>query len=348
MINADFTDLKLTYLITHHIGNKLRDESITLSTELSSIEHETELILLKYFLSSVKTDEFFCFTHSVQLDMNEVFVLSRNIFANKDHFIENSQGIGKLLYEQSMHPKIKEGELNIAYFSQVVLDDEVIDAIGIFKSETNVPYIKMQGGISRFKINHDYGFELKGIDKGCIIFNSGKDDGYKILIIDSASKAAEAQYWKDDFLKIKPISDDYHQTSQFLSIAKNFVTKQLSEEFKVSKADKIEILNRSVEYFKNNDKFEMDAFENEVFQDNDVKKSFRTFDETYRNENRMELSESFEISSKAVKKQSRAFKSVLKLDKNFDIYIHNNSGLMEQGVDENGRKFYKIYYQQEQ
>ena len=61
----------------------------------------------------------------------------------------------------------------------------------------------------------------------------------------------------------------------------------------------------------------------------------------------MELADSFEISAQAVKKQARVFKNVLKLDKNFHIYIHGNREMIEQGVDENGRKYYKIYYEEE-
>jgi hypothetical protein len=48
-----------------------------------------------------------------------------------------------------------------------------------------------------------------------------------------------------------------------------------------------------------------------------------------------------------VKKQARVFKSVLKLDKNFHIYIHGNRELIEQGVEKDGRKFYKIYFEKE-
>ena len=47
-----------------------------------------------------------------------------------------------------------------------------------------------------------------------------------------------------------------------------------------------------------------------------------------------------------VKKQARAFKSVIKLDKNFHIYIHGDRDLIEQGEDERG-KFYKVYYNKE-
>ena len=38
---------------------------------------------------------------------------------------------------------------------------------------------------------------------------------------------------------------------------------------------------------------------------------------------------------------------VIKLDKNFHFYVHGSRELIEQGVDEEGRKFYKIYYKEE-
>jgi hypothetical protein len=167
------------------------------------------------------------------------------------------------------------------------------------------------------------------------------------LIVDKAHKSAAAQYWKEDFLKVKPISNEFHQTNQFLGIAKDFVTKQLSKNFEVSKADQIDLLNRSVEYFKTNNTFDKRDFEKKVFQDNEIIKSFKNFDESYRQSHEVELTDSFEISPKAVKKQARGFKRVLKLDKNFRIYIHGNHELIEQGVDKDGRKFYKIYFEQE-
>lgn len=347
MTTLDFTQVELQHLITHHVGNKLRDEKIMLSSEVSSIADNTKDFLLKYFLLPIKSDELFSFSHSVELDLNEIYTIVVGMFSRPKSFINSSQSIAKLLYEQSMHPRIKEGELNIAYFSNVVLDDEVIEAIGIFKSETDVPFIKMKNQKSKFNINHDYGFEIKGMDKGCIIFNTDQRSGYKIMIVDNANKSVDAQYWKDNFLKVKPISNEYHQTNQFLGITKNFVTNQISEEFELSKADKIDLLNRSVEYFKTHDSFDKKEFEKKVFQDTGIIKSFQNFDSNYREENNIELTNSFEISSQAVKKQARVFKSVLKLDKNFHIYIHGDRELIRQGVEKDGRKYYKIYFENE-
>jgi hypothetical protein len=76
-------------------------------------------------------------------------------------------------------------------------------------------------------------------------------------------------------------------------------------------------------------------------------KSFQNFDNSYRQNNDIEIENKFEISNQAVKKQARVFKSVLKLDKNFHIYIHGNRDLIEQGVEKDGRRFYKIYFNEE-
>ena len=132
-----------------------------------------------------------------------------------------------------------------------------------------------------------------------------------------------------------------------MNITKNFVTKKLTEDFDVSKADQIDLLNRSVKYFKSHETFDKKDFEDDVFQDKEVINAFHNFDEVYRDDNDIDIKDSFEISAQAVKKQTRIFKSVLKLDKNFHIYIHGNNELIEHGIEKDGRKFYKIYFENE-
>ncbi len=347
MTDLDFTQVELQQLITHSVGNKLKEEGHTLSNETTVVKAETKEFLLKYFLNTLKADEIYSFTHPVQLHQNDVFAAAESIFTEPENFVEASQGLAKLLYEYSVHPKINAGELNVAFFSNAVLDGKSMEAIGIFKSEKSVPFLKMKGQKSRFVIDHDFGFEIDRIDKGCLIFKTQKISGYRILIIDNASRAEEAKYWKNDYLKVKPIANEFHQTNQFLNITKDFVTKKLPEDFEVSKTDKIDLLNRSVDYFKTRDSFDKKEFEKEVLQDTGIIKAFRNFDQNYRAQNDIELEDAFDISLPAVKKQARVFKSVLKLDKNFHIYIHGNRELIEQGVEKDGRKFYKIYFEKE-
>lgn len=346
-MTIDFTQVEIENLITHHIGNRLRDEKVELSIKESIIDNDTKNLLLQYFLSPFRTEEWFSFYHPLKIEMNEVYSVVNELFSNPSAFIESSQSIAKLLYEQSVHPKIREGELNIVYFSSVIFKDEIVDAIGIFKSEKDIPFIKMRNKKTNFSINHEFGFELTGMDKGCIILNTEKENGYRVAIIDKLNKSIEARYWKDDFLKVSPIKDEYHHTNQFLGITKQFVTKKLITDFNISKADQIALLNLSVDYFKSHDSFDKEEFEEKVFSDNKIIQSFRQFDDNYRKDNDVELANKFEISPQAVTKQARIFKRVLKLDRNFHIYIHGNKDLIEQGTDELGRKYYKIYYEEE-
>lgn len=48
----------------------------------------------------------------------------------------------------------------------------------------------------------------------------------------------------------------------------------------------------------------------------------------------------------AVKKAQKHFKSIIKLDKNFHIYVHGDRNKLEQGTDEKGN-FYKVYFEKE-
>lgn len=339
--------IKIKSLLIHKVGNKLNQDELIISKSPIKLEGGLDKVLLEYFFSSLKVDELYQFHHDIELSFSEVHSCVSKIFENPDNLYEQSINLARHLYNQSTHPKIKSGEFYIVYFKDCILDGETLDAIGLFKSENKDTFIEIEQVKDGFDMESRQGININKLDKGCLIFNTEKESGYVLSIIDNTNKGSEAQYWKDDFLSVQPKKNEYHQTNQFLGIAKQFVTKQLDEEFELSKADKIDLLNRSVDYFKKHETFDQNEFEEEVFGESSVIESFRKFDHTYRQENEVELSDNFAISEQAVKKQARVFKSVLKLDKNFHIYIHGNKELIEQGIDENGRKYYKIYYENE-
>ena len=149
------------------------------------------------------------------------------------------------------------------------------------------------------------------------------------------------------FLKLKIRNDNYNQTATALSVYKDFVTQKMETEFDISKVDQIDLLNRSMKYFIEKDLFDIDEFANEVIDNVQAIESFKLYKSNYEEEFDTEIADNFSISGAAVKKQVRVFKSVLKLDKNFHIYIHGNNEWIEKGVDDNGRKYYKIFYENE-
>jgi len=329
------------------VGNRGAQELLRISEEPLDVEDDAlQDLLLTYFLSNFTTPEYYAFTFSNEdFSLNPLFQFARNIFEEAESFHENSINIAKHLYEATQHPNIKSGDLYVARLSGVVIDNQALDAIGIFKSENKETYLKLKANPGDFNLHADEGVNIRKLDKGCLILNRGVEEGYSILIVDNANKS-DAQFWKNDFLHVKPVSDAFHHTHNFMNLTRQYVGDQLDEEFSVSKADKIDLLNRSMEFFKSKEQFNQSEFEVEVLADASVIESFRKYEKTFMSD--AQIADNFEISAQAVKRQARVFKSVLKLDKNFHIYIHGSRELIEKGYDEAMNKhYYKIYFDEE-
>lgn len=338
------SDSKINTIITHQVGNKLRDEGYTLSEAPSDISEESEGYYLKYFLGVLKTEEKFRFTHPTDINLNEVLSIVKRIFDEEDVFLETSQELAKLLYSHSEHPKINEGALNIVSFSDIGYSGMKCKALGIFKSETDVPFLKIEKGSKNYALTHDSGYELNGLDKGALIIRVSYDE-YEVIVFDKNGQRSDSKFWIDDFLQLELISNDFYQTTEIMKVTREFIKNTVSEEFEITKPDQIDLLNRSIDYLKTTDTYDKNEFLDSVMHDEGLKQSFRTFTEDHLSV--MNVPESFPISEVAVKKMSRSFKSVLKLDKNFHVYIHGDRNKIEKGMDENGRKYYKIYFDKE-
>ncbi|KAA3651309.1 MAG: nucleoid-associated protein [Bacteroidetes bacterium] len=346
MIDSNYCELEA--LSAHHVGNK-EDEELHLSKNTLAVDN-TELsnVLIHYFLKPFDGEELYNFTFSNnEFKLNPLFNYSESVFKDAIPFHENSIKIAQYLFDVSNHPNIKPGDLFIARFTNIKLHGEPVECLGIFKSENRHPFLTVSNETGDLSIQHTKGINVDKLDKGCLIFNKKRKDGFQVAIIDKSNKSTEAQYWKDNFLNLKPCNDGFHNTKAFLNIAKTYVTKQMPDDFVLEKTDKIDLLNRSVEYFKTKESFNKEEFETQVFQDEQVIESFRAFDHNYRSEHEIQIQDDFDISTQAVKKQQRLFKSILKLDKNFHVYIHGDKSLIEKGVEADGRKFYKIYYEKE-
>ncbi len=346
----DFSTSTIAHVSVHEVGNKNNGEQLYATAEPLAIENEDLIEALNlYFLKPFHSPVFYQFTSSTNnAELNPVFQFASEIFEHPTAFHINSINIAKHLFEATQHPNIKAGDLYVAYIDHCLVDGVITDAIGIFKSEQKDPFITSERRGKTFKLAFERGINIDHLDKGCLIFNINKESGYKVCSIDKSSRGVDAQYWKDDFLNISACADSYHFTNNFLSVTKAFVTTQLDQDFEVNKADQIDLLNKSVNYFKENERFNEQEFTQSIFGDEKVIDSFNKFKQEMITDADMELSGNFDISPNAVKKQAKVFKSVLKLDKNFHVYIHGNRELIERGEDSDGRKYYKLYYNEEQ
>ncbi|WP_158992827.1 nucleoid-associated protein [Mucilaginibacter sp. L196] len=348
-----FFEASLDTISVHHVGNPSHNEFYALSNKPLELKDEViTTLLMQYFLKPFeKANEVYHLMHSSgELHLNELHHFATQLFEDKEKFHEVSEQITKYLHKVSNHPNIKTGELYVVYFKKVQIEGNPLDAIGIFKSENKETYLKVYPQDGGFNVDYEENaININKLDKGVLIFNIEKENGYKVVVIDKSNTSQEAAvYWKDDFLQLKIRNDSFNQTSNTLGIYKNFVTQKLDDEFEMSKADKIDLLNRSMKYFKEKETFDMDEFAGEVIGNEKAIESFKNFKSQYEQEFDSPIADTFEISNNAVKKQARDYKSVLKLDKNFHIYIHGDKELIEKGFDD-GRamNFYKVYFKEE-
>ena len=344
------TEAVLQKVSVHYVGNKGNGQDFVSSKKPLVLSVEDRIVMKNSFLAkfNLESDKY-SFHHPSSLDYNELYNYCLETLADGETFQKNSVNIGKHLFESSMHPKIKPGDLYICYYENCLVNGAFVDAIGIYKTETKSDFLDLELDNSEFSLIMRSGVEVSKFDKACLVFPTNAEAGFDVLLYDSNNRGEEAVFWRETFLNILPQANEYYQTNQFLSLTKEFIAKQLPQEYEIAKTDQIDLLNKSVEYFRANESFDKKEFEEAVFDDSNMISAFRKFETTYSEMNDLDVPDRFDISTQAVKKQARVFKSVLKLDKNFHVYIHGDKSLIEKGYDEKvGKSFYKIYFDEEE
>ncbi len=344
----DFSQATIEKMVVHHVGCRAEAEPMRFSKDEMQLEGDEMVtdILLNYFFKPFKEDAYYNFYHPEEIKNNIVYSTMELLFEDSSNFYNSSIKIAEWLYENSNHPKIRGGEFYMALFNNVVVDGELVSAVGIFKSENKETFLKVYLKDQNFELGAQEGINIKKLDKGCLIFNTEQEQGYKVCSIDNINKGNEARFWVDDFLGLQPREDNYYFTRNYMEMCKGFVNDVYNKENEVARADQIDMLNRSMDFFNNKDSFNEANFEHEVIEQPEVIEAFKDYKENYQQESSLPLKEEFDISKSAVKGQKSTFKSILKLDKNFHVYIHGRRDYVERGYDQQrGLNYYTLYYE---
>jgi hypothetical protein len=130
----DLTTSTVDKLIVHRVGNKLRDESLKLSGTESPVNEELSSLLLGGYLKGIasETNEYY-FHHETDLALNETRFYVRQYFEGETDFIETSRRLATHLYENSLHPNIRQGDLLVIQFDGIAFNNQKRRALGIFK-----------------------------------------------------------------------------------------------------------------------------------------------------------------------------------------------------------------------
>lgn len=332
------------YITIHIVGNKINDETLLISKESISLSTKLKSTLKDYFLSQFTKVEYYNLFHESVLTLNEVYTYVSKIFDDTEQLHKQSINLAKHLYEQSVHPRIKGGEFYAVYFKDCILDGETVDAVGLFKSENKDTFLKVLQQNGKFNLESEKGINIKKLDKGCLIFNKERENGYVVAVVDNTNKGAEAQYWINDFLHVRQRKDSFYQTQNVLSLCKGFVSQLPDSD---GKANKALLLNKSIETLKS-ESVDINSFAEQVFEKPEMIEKFKQYKDTFQAERDIKIDDSFETSSQALKRKGMGGMTTIKLDKNFDINIHGGEQFLERGYDEKrGMYYYQLFFKEE-
>ncbi len=324
------------------------EQGYILSENEIAIDKEHHDIMRDFFLNAFKAKELYNLSSETDtLSGNVIYRCASEIFDMKDSFRYQSADIVRHMYNQS-DDRAQIGYVFVVLFSDLEIDGCKTDAVGIFKMDTRSRFMKIRfDDNDGFGIDYDEGIDLNKVERGCLIFNTERDKGFIVAVSENLGRYS--RYWIDGVLGATQRKDEYYQTQNTISMCKDFVTKQLPKEYEVSKADQAALLNKTKEYFEENTAFDIENFTHEVLPDKQVADDFKSFTQQYSNELDLKTDEGFKISEGAVKKQSRMFRSVIKLDKNFHVYVHGNSKFIEKGFDQEAEmQYYRLFFKEEE
>lgn len=340
---------RIKRVIVHGIGSKTLSERVQLS-ENEVVFSEGMKSSLASSLSKAKfTEATYQFFHeSGELELNAMFVFANRVLCCDEPFVETSYNIARHLYESSDHPKIKAGVLIVVLFEDCEYHGQRCKALGLFKSESREKFYDIYYNHGSYSMIEKEGMNAGSLEKGAIIYDVDKDEGYRISILMQASKQVDVKYWMNDFLHVTQTSDSFFKTQQIVSLTKDYVKEVLVNEESLTKIEQSEMLTRAVGYLSENKTFDSISYGKEVFRDETLADNFLKYGCGIES-GEIDLSEPFELDKSVIKKHTRNLKSVIKLDKNFHIYVHGGEGMIKKGFDEvSGLEYYQLYFKKEE
>ncbi len=347
MINIE--NAFLSKLIIHRVGNKALGDSLMVTQQPVALNEQSLISVGESLLAPFgKEDLLYNFYHDTDVNLNQQYTACKKYFENPDDlFVENSAKAAGELFEKMLNPKFHGGEFWVAHFNGVVVDDEETQAIGYFLMDTRKHFVKLFSAEEKYALEVQSGTDPSGFLAGCLVCNTMPDQGY-IVSSTGKSKSLDLRLWMDDFMVLKQNIDDFYKTQMAMRMCREFVMERVPENFEVTRPDQADMLLKSMEYFKENDHFAIQDYEKDVLQQPELRESFNHFAKSFSREQDLNMEEEFATNEKAVKKMARQFKSVIKLDTNFHVYVHGRREWIQRGFDEEQKlNFYKLLFEKE-
>jgi len=331
----EVSESKLAQYIIHFISDSLvlGEESFT------HPEVMLEAAFTQLAFSKIDLEQQYEFFHETNIALNEVYTYVSAIFKEEKSFLEQSKSIARHLHSVSQHPNIKCGELFIGLFDNCFFMNEATKIVAIVKIDEKEMFLDVKNDQNKMIIHGIDGINVKKINNMAIIVDMGEEQVPAVFI--KTKRKEDIVYWQERFLKMKAADEHYHKTNLALTECKKYILK----EDNFSNTEKLGLLNKTLDYFRNEDEFQVNEYIETVFDKTDSTQRDIII-------NSVKPYETI-ISESALEKAEKKYKRKIKLDSNIEIQVNVQNieqvdELIEVGYDEaTNRKYYKIYFQEE-
>lgn len=331
----EVSESKLAQYIIHFISDSLvlGEESFT------QPEVMLEAAFTQLAFSKIDLEQQYEFFHETDIALNEVYTYVSAIFKEEKSFLEQSKNIATHLHSVSQHPNIKSGELFIGLFDNCFFMNEAKKIVAIVKIDEKEMFLDVKNDQNKMIIHGIDGINVKKINNMAIIVDMGEEQVPAVFM--KTKRKEDVVYWQERFLKIKAADEHYHKTNLALTECKKYILK----EDNFSNTEKLGLLNKTLDYFRNEDEFQVNEYIETVFDKTDSTQRDIII-------NSVKPYETI-ISESALEKAEKKYKRKIKLDSNIEIQVNVQNieqidELIEVGYDEaTNRKYYKIYFQEE-
>ena len=347
-MSLSFENAYIKSICIHKVGNINTDDHLLLSNNFIVLDNQDiEELVVKYFSKPFGKNPINF--HFKNIEHNQLYSRSAKLLTEDDNFVRYSQEIAKNLHEACNHPAIPLGDFIIIKFGDILFEEQLITGLGLYKCDNKDTFLKISGAaLGNTSMEFEEGINLNKLDKSALILNVCEDEGFVIYTSDSKSSNEAAQYWNKSFLNLEPYKDDYFNTLNTLELCTEFINSESQRHPQEAKTMQAKLLAKSEEYFHNKDAFNHEEFGSYLFdEDAPTKDSFYAYLQES-NEDLVNAENVKPIAIDALKKGQKYFKSVLKLDRYFHVYVHGGGERMEKGFDPaKGMYFYKLFFETE-
>ena len=326
--------------VVQRVGNKSNDEGVSFSDSLCQMD-SVEEPFLKLINSAFKFNDWKQFYYIDDLELNPAYRFVTKIFDDETCIVQQANNLARHLYEQSIHPNIKIGEFYVVLLDNCEVDGEQTQAIGLFKSEVRETVLTVKMEKNRLVLSSEIGMSLKKLEKGCIVFNIDRENGYKVAVVDNTGSNTDAHYWVDNFLHVRNCNDDYHETERLMEMCTGFVA-QLKEQSVVESAV---AAKKTAEAFSTGEPIQLVDLADMICRNEEQKQAFQTYRQSFEQEYG-DFQDEVNVVKKATNNKAVKRMNTLKLGGDFEVKVLNPEAKIEEGVDkQSGKKYYMLYYE---